>query len=778
MAVTAISNRKYQKQKPTKLSVGAKIHNRFDFYINDKPVAYGESKYQVGMGENIVLNQMYTRLCARSSYFVNIHFGTGTGTLSAARTSLFTHLGTKTAVNDAQSKAWPTSYWRQKIVLNPEEYVGSALSEVGVAFGATSTNLVTHALIKDINGNPITLTKTALDVVTIYATVYVTFSTSATEIQLNSLNYNPLINYLVGGTEFPNLYFTAGQNGAIGDNNCNGLLSSGLGNTSAVTLTTDVVNKKFYTEVKRFGISEVNGHIREFVLRSNTIANGLVRLVLPSPTKYSGLTLSNVSIGAGDGLTSIFTLPSKYIDLSSLIIKLDGIETTTYSNSLGNRELNFPAYSWFPSVLNVGQRGLHSFNTTGDIVWVFAASNSQLYYSLLRYKKVNDAFKLTHIVKNNDIVLQYGIAGFSSDAKVVCVTSSYSPYLRIWREVDEVVSEDLNIPPCGTGGARCVATNLDGTCIAMGYVTSTPQIRVFDKVDNVWIQRSTTGLTLSPVDRIQLSNNGLILACYYNSGSTYIYKWNGSSWASLGNVSGNYLGLGMSADGSRFAHNALGGSTVNIYNINESSISLDGALTFTKLSYEYFASILMSADGNSLWCGTKNGYIEGLIGERIDGVWQTTVSRTSNLGGISDGSDLPGVGYFYPEHYLIDNGNNQGFSFYDIKKRTHKIAFSTPPGLVTSEAVGTGDGSTTIFNLDHTPIAGSLTMKLDGVETTDYTTNGAQITFNTAPGSGVAITADYRYECTITADYTVNGIHKTAQRVIDLYAEITFGEAT
>jgi hypothetical protein len=41
-----------------------------------------------------------------------------------------------------------------------------------------------------------------------------------------------------------------------------------------------------------------------------------------------------------------------------------------------------------------------------------------------------------------------------------------------------------------------------------------------------------------------------------------------------------------------------------------------------------------------------------------------------------------------------------------------------------------------------------------------------KITFNSAPANGAVI----------TADYTVNGIHKTNQRVIDLYAEIVFGE--
>jgi len=136
--------------KMLKAKIDTKIHNRFDVFF--KNIETGIEK-QIGYAENIVLDQIYTRLCGRTPYFVNIHFGTGAGTPSAERTTLFTHLGTKTAINDAQSKALPISYWRQKIVLNPNEYVGSVLTEVGIAYGATNTNLVTHAMIKDMNGN-------------------------------------------------------------------------------------------------------------------------------------------------------------------------------------------------------------------------------------------------------------------------------------------------------------------------------------------------------------------------------------------------------------------------------------------------------------------------------------------------------------------------------------------------------------------------------------------------------------------------------------------------
>lgn len=70
-------------------------------------------------------------------------------------------------------------------------------------------------------------------------------------------------------------------------------------------------------------------------------------------------------------------------------------------------------------------------------------------------------------------------------------------------------------------------------------------------------------------------------------------------------------------------------------------------------------------------------------------------------------------------------------------------------GIIKGEAVGTGDNSDTTWELDWYPIlASTLVVYLDGVATTAYTltTNTgakAEITFTTAPGTGVVITADY-----------------------------------
>ena len=70
---------------------------------------------------------------------------------------------------------------------------------------------------------------------------------------------------------------------------------------------------------------------------------------------------------------------------------------------------------------------------------------------------------------------------------------------------------------------------------------------------------------------------------------------------------------------------------------------------------------------------------------------------------------------------------------------------------LTAEAVGTGDASTTVFPLDQSPVlTNSDTVYLDAVaktRDTDYTINFSTgvVTFTAAPGSSVAITADYKY---------------------------------
>ena len=342
-----------------KITQEVKIHNRFDIEVRDSIT--GEVR-QTAQAENILLDSIYTRLCGGSTYFANIHFGTGTGTPVPTRTSLFTHLGTKSAVDEELIKAIPISSWKRKIVLAPEEFVGQTITEVGIAWRSSSSDLMTHAMIKDAEGNPISITKTDTDVVTIYATVYVTFDTS-TQIDWLGIadNTNTLINYLIGGSSSPTGSF--------------GLLPMAsafarLGSTSNVTWTADVANKKRKTNVPRFGVDTANGDVQALEFTN------LFQLKLPASGIFTGQPYTNVPIGTGDGIVNTFDIPSKNLIDGALTVKKDGVVTSALTlikkNIVGDLGIpNIPSYGQSVSLNSDGTVLALGSNTTAPYLKVY-----------------------------------------------------------------------------------------------------------------------------------------------------------------------------------------------------------------------------------------------------------------------------------------------------------------------------------------------------------------------------------------------------------------------
>jgi len=679
-----------------KTSVNSSIHNRFDIYVNDKQVAYAE---------NIVLNQMYNQLCARSAYFANIHFGTGTGTLSASRTSLFTHLGTKTAVNDAQSKVLPTSYWRQKIVLNPEEYVGSALSEVGVAYGATSTNLVTHALIKDMNGNVITLTKTALDVVTIYATVYVTFSTSNASLQLCGFpNSNQLVNYLIGGATFPNHYFYTGEADYADTEFTTGILSDPkLGQTAALTWTSDVANKRTYSSTPRLQVGDSNGHIAEVVLGGTS--NPTFRLVLPTTGIYSGLPIVGASVGTGDGATSRFLLPSRNVNQTGITVKIDGVETTAYTKEVVCRAINFKR--------NVPTGGAGD-NSTGC-----SLSSDGLVLAVVSiispFVVIHDWVGGVWVRRADPVNLPADDAyscALSSDGLVLAVAHSISPYITTydWTAGAWIKRTNPAVLPTGTG--RGCALSADGLILAVAHYTL-PYITTYDWTAGAWIKRADPATALTGAGYgCALTPDGLVLAVA-NSSSPYIttYDWTAGAWIKRADPAVLPTGAGYGC-----------------------ALTPDGL-------------VLAVANSSSPYITTYDWTAGAWIKRTNPAVLPTGNGQSCAL--TPDGLVLAVAHYTLPYITTYDWTDEAW-----VKRANPATAL-------------TGNGQSCSLSSDGTVLALMYSMA-PFVAIYDLQKRQTEITFTSPPAVGAVI----------TADYTVNGIHKTTQRVIDLYAEITFGEVT
>lgn len=171
----------------------ANVHNRFDVEVID---CHSGRVKQRAMGENVVLNQAWPIIFSDADWADKIYFGTGTGTIAADRTTLFSPLASKVATDGVYEDHVDENYFsfKQSISILENEHVGATITEVGIG----TTTLCTHALLTDMNGNPISILKTATDIIVVYATVYLK--------QVNVYSY-------IGGVDF--LRYGAAKNPLI-----------------------------------------------------------------------------------------------------------------------------------------------------------------------------------------------------------------------------------------------------------------------------------------------------------------------------------------------------------------------------------------------------------------------------------------------------------------------------------------------------------------------------------------------------------------------------------
>lgn len=336
------------------LKYPVKLHNRFDVIATNRLT--GE-KRQIAYAENIILNSLWTQLINGSNaYFQYIHFGTGSGELSAARTSLFTFLGAKAGATSTYTMNMPEGYISRtrSITLIETEYVGSTLTEVGIAYSSSSSTLMTHAQLRDMNGNPVSILKTNVDIITIYATVYfvvpvfdkarINFandfiqslkangavvsgsggedvllryvlgeSTTLFEYMTWCKYLQPMLQYKSTGVYPSNVYYDS-----LYDPNFEAYVSP--------TRTNDVANKKisYYGRLPAASYNAVK-EVRSIYLItwcSNGMCSPLI-LTMPNAT-YSGTPIEGETIGTGDGVTVDFATLYSYVQ-SGAVIKVNGV---------------------------------------------------------------------------------------------------------------------------------------------------------------------------------------------------------------------------------------------------------------------------------------------------------------------------------------------------------------------------------------------------------------------------------------------------------------------
>jgi len=149
--------------------------------------------------------------------------------------------------------------------------------------------------------------------------------------------------------------------------------------------------------------------------------------------------------------------------------------------------------------------------------------------------------------------------------------------------------------------------------------------------------------------------------------------------------------------------------------------------------------------------------------EERNASWANSRRRYDVAYGIRRADDLAAVVAFFEAR----NGRLYGFRFKDWADYKSCLPSATPEA--TDQIIGTGDGSTTAFQLvkryasgaqswtrDITkPVAGTVRVAIDGTEqpsgwSIDATTG--IVTFDTAPAMGVAVTAGFEFDVPVRFD--------------------------
>lgn len=294
----------------------ASIHNRFDVEVIDAQT--GEIKHRAH-GENVILNKRWNSYL-NSTWFNYIHYGSGSGTPAATDTQLFTFVGGLAASDTVENTDTVNCVYsvRKKITLSETTSVGVTITEVGIGASGTSTALCTHAMLKDANGNQISIAKTNTDIINIYATVFVHYANVTSVLGNDPTKYIGLLQLAAGhnitfaSSESSNLDIYSARGGNFSTNN---------------SLAVDASTKKITVTMYRIDVSHGNGHGIYKVENRSYNGNWVSMFLIPFINISSfGSDIVGESIGTGNGSTTDFA--TYFTDATNATIFVDGVEAS------------------------------------------------------------------------------------------------------------------------------------------------------------------------------------------------------------------------------------------------------------------------------------------------------------------------------------------------------------------------------------------------------------------------------------------------------------------
>lgn len=325
--------RELEPARKVEADLSASIHNRFDVEVVDART--GEVR-QRAQAENVICEQLWTRLLKPDSYFNYIHYGTGEGTPSAADTSLFHFLGglsikADDAVTDISYSQSRYSY-RQKVQIAENVAVGEVITEVGIAYSSAASSLCTHAMLKDMNGNKISIAKTGTDIINVYATIFVHWPAALVNdgIQIAGLTAarDGFMAYLAGRCEDSYYHYAAAPAYAeLVPSRQFKKVDSASSYPICYTQTKCVYNVEKHTIIlTATRVPVENGNLKggsSGIILSSKLSDSADIYLETGHQWFVGSNITGEAIGTGDGATQDFTTGFDYPQ--NAVIYVDGV---------------------------------------------------------------------------------------------------------------------------------------------------------------------------------------------------------------------------------------------------------------------------------------------------------------------------------------------------------------------------------------------------------------------------------------------------------------------
>lgn len=388
----------------------ASIHNRFDVEVIDAQT--GKIK-QRALAENVICSQLWTRLFAPNAYFNCIHYGTGSGTPASTDTQLFAFLGYGTPASGEDASAYDSANhvysYRRKIQLSETTAVGSTLTEVGIGYDTSSSSLCTHAMLKDANGNQISIAKTNTDIINVYATVYAHWSS----------NYDAYIGF---SSDSSTLKYCVGMGTSMFGS------ATLIGQSSTVDMTANVTytqsSKTIAAKFTRLGAS--SGNYTDGGFTGICMDQRMIMLI--NPAWFSPPAIIGEAIGAGNGAIKDFS--TDFRDISGLAVYVDGVEATGITITSGVPLI--ATNPWKNFIFRDANGKLLAINNSGSQVTLSGLTTimENPYYNVCGVTSLGfvdtSTYKPATVSVSNDMTAWTSIA--SNQRGIISISSSYQNY--------------------------------------------------------------------------------------------------------------------------------------------------------------------------------------------------------------------------------------------------------------------------------------------------------------------------------------------------------------